>query len=72
MEQKSGEGIQKLKKRDGQAGSRRGCLKKVGGWNPLTNYGYKEHHLPYFAYYAHFLRLIPVLKHIYNNYGAQM
>ena len=45
---------------------------KVGGWNPFTNYGYKEHHLPYFAYYGHFLRLTPVLKQIYNDYGAQM
>ena len=28
----------KILKRSGQAGSRGGCLKKWGGWNPLTNY----------------------------------
>ena len=26
-------------KKGGQAGSGGGCLKKGGGWNPLTNYG---------------------------------
>ena len=41
VEQKRGEGKQRFKKRGGQAGSRGGCLKKVGeGWNPLTNYAY--------------------------------
>ena len=40
MEQKRGEGKQRFKKRGGvQDGSRGGCLKKKGGWNPLTNYG---------------------------------
>ena len=27
-----------LKKKGWQAGSRAGCLKKAGDWNPLTNY----------------------------------
>ena len=41
VEQKRGEGSKDFKKR-GQAGSRCGCLKKVGqGWNPLTNYNYQ-------------------------------
>ena len=28
-----------LQKGGGQAGSRGGCLKMGGGWNPLANYG---------------------------------
>ena len=38
MEQKRGEGNKDLKKGD-QAGSRGGCLKNRGSWNPLLNYG---------------------------------
>ena len=43
VEQKGGEGTQRFKKKGGgQAGSRGGCLKKGGGWNPLTNHVYKS------------------------------
>ena len=39
MEQKRGEGKQRFLKKGGeQAGSRGGCLKKRGRWNPFTNY----------------------------------
>ena len=37
MKQKRGEGKQ-IFYRGGQSGSRGGCLKKRGVWNPLTNY----------------------------------
>ena len=36
MEQKRGD--TKILKGGWQAGSRGGCLRKWGGWNPLTNY----------------------------------
>ena len=35
---KAGRGNKDLKKGGGQAGSRGGCLKKRGGWNPLMSY----------------------------------
>ena len=38
MEQKIGERRKDLKKRGEQAGSSGGCLKRGGGWKPLTNY----------------------------------
>ena len=31
-----------FKEGGGQAGSRGGCLKKEGGWNPLTNYNWMQ------------------------------
>ena len=38
MEQKIGEGKKRFKKGGEQAGSSGGCLKRGGGWKPLTNY----------------------------------
>ena len=38
---KEGRGNKGFKK-GAQAGSRSGCLKKGGGWNPLTNYGQQD------------------------------
>ena len=37
-------------KKEGQAGSRRGCLKKKGGWNPITNYGLCDANLAFRDY----------------------
>ena len=41
-------GEAKILKRAEQAGSTGGCLKKGRGWNPLTNYAYKEYQIPPF------------------------
>ena len=38
---KEGSGNKNFKK-GGQAGSRGGCPKKGGDWNPLTNYDYEQ------------------------------